>query len=187
LLNRDNFQLKKRVPHLTINLSAIAKGYGVDKVAEYLIENGLENYLIEIGGEVRVKGEKENNQRWRLAIETPTPNQRGVQQILQLTDIALATSGDYRNFFEKDGIRFSHTLDPRTGFPIKHKLASVTVLTNSTMEADAWATALMVMGAEEGMLFAKTHKLKVLFIIKSEKGFEQKASPALQEMKVMLY
>jgi thiamine biosynthesis lipoprotein len=170
--------IKKAVPDLYVDLSAIAKGYAVDRVGLLLEQVGIMDYMVEIGGEVRVKGKNIENQPWQIAIEKPTANKIMVQRVIPLTNIGMATSGDYRNFFEVDGVRFSHTIDPRTGRPISHKLASISVLAATTMEADAMATALNVLGPDEGYKLAEQHKIPALFIIKSADGFEEKSTTA---------
>lgn len=172
-LKPEFLQVKKNLPDLYIDLSAIAKGYAVDQVAELLEHYGIANYLVEIGGELRLKGQNLNGDPWRIAVEKPTTEQRMIQKIVPITNIAMATSGDYRNFFEVDNIRFSHTIDPRTGRPITHKLASVTVLKESSMEADALATAFMVLGPEKAYEFAEQANIAALFIIKTEQGFKE--------------
>ena len=166
-----------------IDLSAIAKGYGVDVVAAILDDFGLRNYLVDIGGEVRVAGLNSKNLKWRIGIETPISSlQRRVQKIISITDIAMATSGSYRNYFETDGVVYSHTLDPRTGYPIKHQLVSVTVLAETCAQADALATAFQVMGYEKGLLLANTESIPALFIVKEfasstqPSGFKEVAS-----------
>ncbi len=178
LLNDKTLQIKKELPELYLDLSAIAKGYAVDRVGLLLEKNGIDDYMIEIGGELRLKGKNIQGQPWKIAVEKPTINQRMIQRILSLTNISLATSGDYRNFFERDGVRFSHTIDPRTGKPIKHKLASVTILSDTTINADALATAMMVLGAEQGYKIAEEQHIAALFIIKNEGEFEEKATTA---------
>ncbi len=175
-LQEKPFAIKKAVPDLYVDLSAIAKGYAVDQVGELLEHIGIKNYMVEIGGEVRVRGNNNDNQAWQIAIEKPTPNKIMVERIVPLTDIGMATSGDYRNFFEVDGVRFSHTIDPRTGRPITHKLASISVLSATTIEADALATALNVLGPIEGYKLAEQQKIAALFIIKTAQGFEEKAT-----------
>jgi len=166
-------QLSKSLPALNVDLSTIAKGYGVDIVAELIEKNGITNYLVEIGGELRLKGFKATGELWAIAIEKPMSNERIVQQIIIPKDNAVATSGDYRNYFEIDGIRFSHIIDPKTGKPINHKLVSVTVIHPSSMTADGLSTALMVMGVEQGMNFALDNNLAALFITKTADGFDE--------------
>ncbi|MFP3365939.1 FAD:protein FMN transferase, partial [Pseudoalteromonas sp. SIMBA_148] len=155
------------------DLSGIAKGYGVDRVADVLEANGIENYLVEVGGEIRVKGEKPGHKPWRIAIEAPKSFERSVQRIIDPGNAAVATSGDYRNYFEQDGVRYSHTIDPRTGRPIQHSLASVTVITPDCASADAWATALNVLGAEKAMTIADRENIAAYFIVKTDDGFKQ--------------
>ena len=164
-----------------IDLSAIAKGYGVDALAELLEARGIENYLVEIGGELRAKGHKPDKAPWKLAIETPRAGERAVQEIISITSGAVATSGDYRNYFEENGVRFSHTIDPRTARPIRHRLASVTVIRPTCAEADALATALMVMGEEEGYNFAIEHEIDAFFLVKSGDGFETRHTPGFSQ------
>lgn len=159
-----------------LDLSAIAKGYGVDLVADYLVQQGVENYLIEIGGEMRLSGLKPDGETWRVAIETPEQAQRQIFKILALTDVAIATSGDYRNYFEVDGQRYSHTIDPATGYPITHSLASVSVLADNCMDADGFATAMMVLGVEQSLALAEQQNLAVLLIEKSADGFIEHTS-----------
>ena len=138
-------KLSKTIPNLYVDLSTIAKGYGVDLVAEFIEANGINNYLVEIGGEMRLKGFKHTGELWHVAIEKPLSTERAVHQLIIPKDNAVATSGDYRIYFEADGQRFSHIIDPETGKPISHKLVSVTVIHPSSMTADGLSTAMMVM------------------------------------------
>jgi FAD:protein FMN transferase len=156
--------LRKERPDVYVDLSAIAKGHGVDRVAELLEAKGLTDYLVEIGGELRGRGVNAKGEPWRIAIERPDPGRRAVLRLVALTDQAMATSGDYRNFFELDGRRYSHTIDPATGRPVDHQLASVTVLAERCGEADAWATALLVLGPEQGRALADERGLAALFV-----------------------
>ena len=165
--------LSKKIPDLYVDLSTTAKGYGVDVVAELIESNGFTNYLVEIGGEMRLKGFKNTGELWAIAIEKPLTNERSVQQVIIPKDNAVATSGDYRIYFEADGQRFSHIIDPATGKPIKHNLVSVTVIHPSSMTADGLSTTLMVMGMEQGMDFAVKNDLAALFIAKTENGFDE--------------
>jgi thiamine biosynthesis lipoprotein len=162
-------QISKAVD-LWLDVSAIAKGYGVDKVAELLDQTGIENYLVEIGGEMRVSGINAKQRPWRIGIETPTLGQRGVQQVIELNDYSVATSGDYRNFFEENGQRFSHTIDPNTGKPVRHNIASVTVIEKSAAKADALATALNVLGEEKALQLAEKEQLAAFFIFYDNKN-----------------
>jgi len=172
LVLEDNL-LTKKIPDLYVDLSTTAKGYGVDVIAELIESNGITNYLVEIGGEMRLKGFKNTGELWAIAIEKPLTNERSVQQVIIPKDNAVATSGDYRIYFEADGQRFSHIIDPATGKPIKHKLVSVTVIHPSSMTADGLSTSLMVMGMEQGMAFAVKNDLAALFIAKTENGFDE--------------
>ncbi len=178
LLDDKASKIKKEIPGLYLDLSAIAKGYAVDQVGLLLEQQGIMDYMVEIGGELRLKGKNLSNKPWRIAIEKPTAEARVIQKVLSLSNISLATSGDYRNYFELDNVRFSHTIDPRTGRPITHKLASVTILSDTTMTADALATALMVLGSEQGYQIAEEKDIAALFIIKTTDGFMEKASSA---------
>lgn len=162
-------KLRKSAPR-ELDLSAIAKGYAVDQVAGMLEARGIENYLVEIGGEMRYAGTKPDNKPWRVAIEAPDSEQRSVYKILEVTKGAMATSGDYRNFFEQDGQRYSHTLDPTTGYPIRHNLVSATVLGERSAISDAYATAFMVMGAEEATALANELGLAVYLIQRDGEG-----------------
>lgn len=166
--------LKERA--IQLDLSAIAKGYGVDIVALWLERRGLRNFLVEIGGEVVTRGLSPRGDAWRLAIEKPDAV-GGIQQAIRVSGVAVATSGDYRNYFEKDGQRFSHTIDPRSGRPITHGLASVTVIHETAAYADALATALNVMGPERAMAFAERHEIAAYLIEKGDDGFVSRHSP----------
>ena len=165
--------LRKQDSQVHIDLSAIAKGFAVDQVSNYLQQSGYANYLVEIGGEVRVAGNKASGQAWKLAIESPnvTQTKGTINKVIQVRDTGLATSGDYRNYYIKNGKRYAHTLNPVTGRPVSHRLASVTVLHPSAMMADALATALMVMGEEQGWKFARKNALQVNMIIRTQKEF----------------
>jgi thiamine biosynthesis lipoprotein len=174
--------LKKQRGDIYVDLSAIAKGYGVDRVAELLESQGIYNYLVDIGGEERIKGYGPEGIPWRIAIEQPVTGERKVERILELTAGAVATSGDYRNYFEQNGKRYSHIIVPSTGWPITHKLASVTVLTAMAMHADALATALLVLGPEQGFQLAEREQIAALFLIKTPEGFMEKATTGLMEI-----
>ncbi|MDQ7089779.1 MAG: FAD:protein FMN transferase [Methylococcales bacterium] len=174
-------KIKKQVPELYLDLSAIAKGYAVDQIALLLESQGIQDYMVEIGGEIRLKGQNNTGGAWHIAIEKPTPEKRMIQKVIAITNSAMATSGDYRNFFESDGVRYSHTIDPRTGRPIKHQLASVTILSDSSMTADSLATAMMVLGENEGYKLAEKHNIAALFIIKTAEGFVEKSTSAFIE------
>ncbi|WP_434341555.1 FAD:protein FMN transferase [Motilimonas cestriensis] len=187
-LSVSGLTLKKAIPELYVDLSSIAKGFGVDQIAEYIESLGEQHYLVDIGGELRMKGSNDKHLPWRIAVEKPVTNERAIQEIVLPVDNAVATSGDYRNYFEEDGERFSHMINPITGMPIKHKLVSVTVIDKSSMVSDGLATAIMVMGPKLGYDFAVQQKLPVFMITKTETGFseqytQQFAPYLLQEAK----
>ena len=167
-----------------LDLSGIAKGYAVDVIAGILESHSVQGYMIEIGGEVRAAGVNASGRHWKIGIEAPTVDQRGIGQVVELRDASLATSGDYRNFFVEDGKRYSHIIDPRTGYPIDHGLVSVSVIEGKCIRADAVATALMVMGPEQGFDFASQHEIAALFWVLNRDGeFEQKMTPSFSELK----
>lgn len=168
--------LRKEREDIYVDLSGIAKGYGVDRVAEFLEAQGIHNYLVDIGGEERIKGHSSLGEAWRIAIAQPVPGEPRVQCIIELDSGGLATSGNYRNYFEQEGKRYSHIIDPRTGWPISHQLASVTVLSDTAMRADALATALMVLGPKQGVRLAEQEKIAALLIIKTPTEFTEKAT-----------
>ena len=183
VVRADPPSLQRTAPGVEVDLSALAKGYGVDVLAAVLGEAGLGNYLVDIGGEVRARGVNDRGVPWRIGVEVPDPSARGlVQEALPLKDLSLATSGDYRNFFEADGVRYSHTIDPRTGYPIPQRVASVTVAHPEALWADAWATAMNVLGPEAGLALAERQKLPVLFILYDGEGFERRANAAFEAL-----
>ncbi len=164
--------LRKQDAEIYVDLSAIAKGYAVDRMAALLESHQALNYMVEIGGEIRVRGEKQQGRRWRIAVEKPSVTERAVHTVVSPGRGAMATSGDYRNFIEQDGKRYSHTIDPVSGRPVTHSLASVSVIHPSCMFADALATALTVLGPERGLALAKREKLAVYMIERRQQGFE---------------
>ncbi len=168
--------LLKTHPDVYVDLSAIAKGFAVDEVTRVLDGLGITRYMVEIGGEVRTGGRKQDGTSWKIGIEKPISTVRVLQHIVELEDRALATSGDYRNFFEKDGLRYSHTIDARTGRPVAHNLASVSVISDNCTFSDAMATALTVMGPDEAFQYATDNDIDVLLIIRVADGFEVKTT-----------
>lgn len=170
--------LRKLRPGVSLDLSGIAKGYGVDEVARVLESRGIRSYLVEVGGEMRLAGKRSPDADWAIAIERPLDAGRAIERVLHPGSRAVATSGDYRNYFERDGRRYSHTIDPRTGEPIEHRLASVTVLAADCASADAWATALMVLGPDAGYNLAEERGLAVLLLVRTERGFESVGTSA---------
>lgn len=179
-LSATDTTLSKDLPHLYVDLSTIAKGWGVDVVADYIQAQGITNYMVEVGGEMRLKGVNREGVPWRIAIEKPTVDERTVQEIIEPGDMAIATSGDYRNYFEQDGVRYSHIINPITGKPIHNKVVSVTVLDASSMTADGLATGLMVLGETKGIEVAEQYNIPVFMIVKTEQGFEEIASSAFK-------
>lgn len=175
-------KLRKADPLVYVDLSAIAKGYAAELVGRRLDALGATDYLIAVGGEMRSRGLSPLNQPWRVGIETPAPGSRRVLYRVELRAGSLSTSGDYRNFFEKNGRRFSHEIDPATGEPTTRAPASVTVAHPSGAHADAMATALMVLGPDEGYRLALKLDLPALFILRGEREFTAKATPRFQEM-----
>jgi FAD:protein FMN transferase len=178
LLLDEKTKTAVRETEIQLDLSAVAKGYAVDAVSDLLISQGFEHYLVEVGGELRAKGYKINGQPWRVAIEKPLLEQGGIQQVIELENNAVATSGDYRNYFEKEGKRYSHTIDPRSGYPITHNLASVTVVDSTAARADALATGMMVLGPEQALLVAEQNGIAVYLLVKFKEGFEVQYSSA---------
>ena len=174
----DQGILSKRAQRY-VDLSAVAKGYAVDAVAALLESHGIDSYLVEIGGEMKAAGFKAPDVNWKIAIETPDLVVRKVHKILAVKDIAIATSGDYRNYYELDGERYSHSIDPKTGSPVEHSLASVTILDETCARADALATAMLVMGFNKAKGFAEKNGVKAYLIVRNEQGkFEEYLSPA---------
>ncbi|MBN2410869.1 FAD:protein FMN transferase [candidate division KSB1 bacterium] len=173
--------LGKEIPQLYCDLAGIAKGYGVDVVADFIASKGYNNFLVEIGGEIRTGGINPSGEKWRVGISSPV-TEPGIQKVIKVNNSGMATSGDYRNYFEKDGIRYSHTIDPGTGCPITHTLASVTVIHDTCMVADAIATAIDVMGPEKGYNFALKQNLLVFMIVKEQDGFVEKMTPGFEKL-----
>lgn len=155
---------------MRIDMSSIAKGYAVDRLTNIVRSSGIQNALVEIGGELRALGQRPEGGPWRLAVESPVPSQSRIIDAINVSDAAVATSGDYRNYFEVDGVRYSHLVDPRTGYPVAHDLVSVTVVDDNCMRADALATALIVLGLEEARALADAEGLAAQFV--SRRGDE---------------
>lgn len=175
-LDLDGSSVSKR-RKLDLTVDAIAKGYGVDEIGKLIAGLGISDYLVEIGGEILAQGSRESSgkndkdQGWRVAIEQPDEVVRSSFDVFTLKNQAMATSGDYRNYYEKDGVRYSHIIDPRTAKPVRHRLASVSVVHSSATYADAWATALFVLGEQEGLAVANEEGLAAYFISRAEDGF----------------
>lgn len=174
--------VRKDVPDLYIDLSGWAKGYAVDQLAELLDSRGFDNYLVEIGGELRVSGLNRDSEGWAIGIEAPSTSARVPHAIVHVSNTSVATSGDYRNFFEHDGKRFSHMIDARTGRPVKHNLAAVTVVHPSAAYADAMATALLVLGPDAGLALAKELNLSAYFLVRNPTGILELTTPEFDQL-----
>ncbi len=172
--------LAKTDPEATCDLSAIAKGYAVDLVAGFLERRGFSRYMVEVGGEVRAKGTNHKGSPWRIGVERPDSFGR-LERIIYIRNAAVATSGDYYNYFEWEGVRYSHTIDPHTGWPVRHEPASVTVIRPSCAEADGLATTIEVLGPEDGFAFALERKLAVLLLCRTEGGISEKMTPSFKD------
>ncbi len=181
--NSNTGALRKHNPFAQVDLSGIAKGYAVDQVSEVLDAAGVSSYLVEIGGELKSRGSRGDGVAWRVAIERPSSKQqREAMRIVALEDAAIATSGDYRHFFMNAGARYSHSIDPRSGLPVNHGLASVTVVAANTMRADALSTALMIMGPDDAMSFAQEHGLAAHFVLRSGGAMEEVYSAQFESL-----
>lgn len=174
--------VRKQNTEARLDLSGIAKGYAVDRVASLLDAEGFDSYLVEVGGELKARGSKPDDSQWKVAIERPAAGRRDVFRVLKLQNRAVATSGDYRNFFADGGQRYSHSIDPRTGKPVSHELASVSVVANSTMAADALSTAMMVLGPADAMDFAERHQIAAQIIVKSGSKLKEHYSQAFEPL-----
>ena len=157
---------------IVIDINGIAQGYSVDRLADVLLKQRCTDFMVELGGELRVAGRKANGEPWRIGIEQPVAASESVSQALALDNVGVTTAGDYRNYFEKDGQRYSHTIDPRSGRPITHKLAAVTVVADSATLADGYDTVLEVLGPDEGLAYARAHNLAAYFIVHNGKSFQ---------------
>lgn len=171
----ENGKVIKQDPRMMLSCSAVAKGYSVDVAAHLLDSKGIKNYMIDIGGEIVAKGQNSKDGLWRIGINKPIDDSLSVNQdiqtILELTDVGLATSGNYRNYYYKDGKKYAHTIDPRTGYPVQHSILSSTVIAKDCMTADALATAFMVMGLEKAEAYANADpSIDAYFIYSGENG-----------------
>ena len=171
----ENGKVVKQDPRIMLSCSAVAKGYSVDVIARLLDRKGIKNYMVDIGGEVVVKGKNATGDLWRIGINKPYDDSLAVKQdiqvVLNLTDLGMATSGNYRNYYYKDGKKYAHTIDPRTGYPVQHSILSSTVIAEDCMTADALATSFMVMELEEAEKFCKANPMiDAYFIYSGEKG-----------------
>ena len=175
--------VRKRRPGVRVDFSAFAPGYGADRVAAHLTARGLTDYLIDVSGELVARGRNADGRIWQVGVERPQAEGIAVAHVVPLQNRAMATSGDYRNFREVDGQRLSHVLDPRTGRPARHDLASVTVFDDLAVRADGLATALLVLGPDEGPAFAEQHGLPALFLIRRPDGrFDERTTTAFEAL-----
>lgn len=187
----ENGKIIKEDERLMLDCSSIAKGYGVDQVAKTLKDKGVQNYMVDIGGEVFVKGKNPKMKNWRIGINKPIEDSLSVNQelqtILEITDAAMATSGNYRKFYYKDGKRYAHTIDPRLGYPIQHSILSATVIAKDCTTADAYATAFMVMGLEKAKEYCEKHpELNAYFICSGENdNYEIHYTPGMDKQIVI--
>ncbi|MGF1527886.1 MAG: FAD:protein FMN transferase [Candidatus Competibacterales bacterium] len=183
-LETTPLRLRKARVDVGIDLSGIAKGYAVDRIAAELDAAGIDDYLVDIGGELRLQGHNGDGQPWRIAVERPVDANPTPLRIMALTGAAIATSGDYRHYFERGGIRYAHAIDPRTGCPVNHHLASVTVVAEGCMDADALATGLFVLGPERGFALAEAEGIAALFVAgdTSRRRFEQRPTGAFDAL-----
>lgn len=174
--------LRKDRPDIYCDLSGIAQGYAADKIAAALDELGIENYMIDISGEFRVRGTNDSGQPWQIAIERPDAPERTAQLVVPLSNVSLATSGDYRNYREENGVRLCHEIDPATGRPVQHKLASASIVIDRCALADAYATALMVLGPEKALALAERRGFAVYLLVRNAQGdFDEVQSTQFKE------
>ncbi len=187
MLSLKGKKIIKAKPQIQLDFNAIAQGYSVDVLAQYLESKGITNYLVEIGGELKTKGKKENNENWKVGIDQPNEkesSERKLEAVVQLNNKALATSGNYRKFYVEGGQKYSHIINPKTGYPAKQNLLSATVIANDCMTADAYATAFMVMGLQESKAFLEQNKelqLEVYFIFDDKGKWKTYTSESLKK------
>jgi FAD:protein FMN transferase len=186
VLDDDAIALTKKIDGLECDLSGIAKGYAVDRVAEALEARGHRDYMVEVGGEVRTSGKNPSDEAWHIGIERPTASAAGareIERVVPLSGLSMATSGDYRNVYEIGGRRYSHLIDPRTGWPKDNDLESVSVIDETCMRADALASGLLVLGPEKGFELAVAKDLTVLFLVRTDEGgIVEKATPSFKDL-----
>jgi FAD:protein FMN transferase len=179
---RIDGQLLCKDAAVAVDFNSIGAGYAVDRISARLAELGVSSYLVEATGELRAQGHKPDGSAWRIAIEAPLEHQQVAEKILPLDGYGVSTSGDYHNYFEQDGLRYSHSLDPQTGAPIRHTLAQVTVVDRSVQRADGLSTLLMVLGPERGLQFAEREGIAALFVSRAPQGFVSHASSTFTQL-----
>jgi FAD:protein FMN transferase len=176
-LNPTAGTVRKTRPDVRCDLSSVVPGYAADRLSRELTDRGFTDFLVDVGGEVLARGRNEKGAPWQVAIERPELQGDAIQRLVPLSDLAITTAGDYRKYREVDGQRIAHILDPRTGRPVTHRLASVTVIDALAVRADAFDTALLVLGTDEGMALATKLNLPALFIERTRDGFVERATP----------
>jgi FAD:protein FMN transferase len=181
-LNPTAVTVRKTRPDVQCDLSSVVPGYAADRLSRELTDRGFTDFLVDVGGEVLARGRNEAGQPWQVAIERPQPQSHAIERVVPISNLAITTAGDYRKYREVDGQRVTHILDPRTGRPLTHRLASVTVIDALGVRADAFDTALMVLGADEGLALAMKLNLAALFIERSGDGFSERATPRFEEI-----
>lgn len=174
--------VRKTRPDVQCDVSSLAPGYAADRLWAELARRGFTDFLVDIGGELRTRGRNQEGEPWRIAIDRPQAHGQATQRIVPVSNLAIATSGDYRNYREVDGQRVAHILDPRTGRPLAHRLASVTVIDDLAVRADGLATGLMVLGGDEGIALAEQLNLAALFIVRTDTGFAERATSRFEEV-----
>jgi thiamine biosynthesis lipoprotein len=181
-LNPTAVTVRKTRPDVQCDLSSVVPGYAADRLSRELTDRGFTDFLVDVGGEVLARGRNEAGAPWQVAIERPELHGETIQRLVAISDLAITTAGDYRKYREVDGQRVAHILDPRTGRPLTHRLASVTVIDPLAVRADAFDTALMVLGTDEGMALATKLNLAALFIERTNDGFVERATPRFEEI-----
>ncbi|QTF08761.1 FAD:protein FMN transferase ApbE [Brenneria izadpanahii] len=169
--------IQKDLPDLYVDLSTLGEGYGADVLAQLMARKGITDYLVSVGGAISSRGVNAEGTPWRVAIQKPTDQENAMQAAVNLQGYTISTSGSYRNYFEQNGQRYSHVIDPSTGKPITHQLVSVTVIAPTALEADGWDTGLMVLGREKALQLAEQQGLAVYLITKTDKGFHAEMTP----------
>lgn len=180
-LRIDGEQLCKDAA-VEVDFNSIAAGYAVDRISSLLTENGIHHYLAEATGELKAEGHKPDGTPWRIALEEPRDDQQVAEKIIHVDGFGVSTSGDYRNYFQQDGRRYSHTLDARTGAPVSHQLASVTVLHPSALMADGLSTLLLILGPEQGWDYAEQHQVAAFFVVREGGGFVTRSNKAFEQL-----
>lgn len=184
----DDTRLRKKQAGLKVDLSSIAQGYSVERISQILMQKGIKNYLVEIGGELKTNGHKPDMQSWRIAVERPLPGEQALHKVITMAKdlpFAVMTSGTYRHYFDENGVRYSHILDARTGRPVSHDLVSVTVIHPDPILADAWSTALLCLGQKDGMAAANNEKIAALFIRQQGNELIESRSDSLNALDIL--